>query len=401
MENGKFTFIGKSSELPADSSETIDLHGRLVLPGLLNPHHHLYSALATGLAPIGPTTNFKLILENLWWHLDKTLDAESIYYSAIHGLIQSVKYGVTTVFDHHASMNAVSGSLQLIEKAFREIGVKGLLCYEISDRMGENRLAEQIEENIDFWKNHRNDAHIHGMLGLHANFTLSEKTMTRLQKEKPADMPIHIHCGEDRADYQYCIDHGYAGPVDRLNEFGLLSGESLLAHCIHLSEKDYELIREIQPVVISNPESNANNNVGVMDVAKIQKYVLGTDGMTGNVLGTMRSHFLQRSGKIDNPPDIQFRYPAELVERFFPDAGTLAVGKRADLAITNYIPVTKITLDNLFYHLIFGVQGQPMYMTIADGIILYKDGIMQTINEPEVIKNVKNAVRKLHKNYYE
>ncbi|RKY58771.1 MAG: hypothetical protein DRP96_07990, partial [Candidatus Neomarinimicrobiota bacterium] len=130
MENGKFTFIGKSSELPVDSSETIDLHGRLVLPGLLNPHHHLYSALATGLAPIGATNNFTQILENLWWHLDKTLDEESVYYSAINGLIQSVRYGVTTVFDHHASMNAVKGSLAIIEKAFRGIGVKGLLCYE-------------------------------------------------------------------------------------------------------------------------------------------------------------------------------------------------------------------------------------------------------------------------------
>jgi len=401
IENGRIVKIGNGGELQNPDVDTIDLQGRLVLPGLLNPHHHLYSALATGLAPIGPTTNFKLILENLWWHLDKTLDAESIYYSAIHGLIQSVKYGVTTVFDHHASMNAVGGSLQLIEKAFREIGVKGLLCYEISDRMGESAVQAQVDENMEFWAAHRQDSHVQGLLGLHANFTLSEKTLANIQKQKPAELPIHIHCGEDRADYQYCIEHGYAGPVDRLNEFGLLSGESLLAHCIHLSEKDYELIHEIQPVVISNPESNANNNVGVMDVAKIQKYVLGTDGMTGNILGTMRSHFLQRNGKIDNPIDIQFRYPAGLVERFFPDAGTLTVGKRADLAITNYIPVTKITLDNLFYHLIFGVQGQPMYMTIADGIILYKDGIMQTINEPEVIKNVKNAVRKLHKNYYE
>ncbi|MBU1064839.1 amidohydrolase family protein, partial [bacterium] len=148
IENGRIVCIGKSDDLWQTDVETIDLQGRLVLPGLLNPHHHLYSALATGLAPIGPTTNFKLILENLWWHLDKTMDAESIYYSAIHGLIQSVKYGVTTIFDHHASMNAVGGSLELIEKAFREIGVKGLLCYEISDRMGEEQLQVQLDENI-------------------------------------------------------------------------------------------------------------------------------------------------------------------------------------------------------------------------------------------------------------
>jgi len=401
IENGKIARIGKSSGLKAPKTKTIDLQGRLVLPGLLNPHHHLYSALATGLAPIGPTTNFNLILENLWWHLDKTLNAESIYWSAIHGLIQSVKYGVTTIFDHHASMNAISGSLELIEKAFREVGVRGLLCYEISDRMGNNSVQTQLSENIEFWLKHRNDRQVQGMLGLHANFTLSESTLAKIQQQKSPEMPIHIHCGEDKADYQYCVDHGYAGPVDRLNEFGLLSKDSFLAHCIHMSEKDYELIREIQPVVISNPESNANNNVGAMDLAKIQKYILGTDGMTGNILGTMRSHFLQRNGKIDHPLDIQFRRPAELIERHFPNAGQLVEGKRADLAITNYIPVTDINLENLFYHLIFGVQGQAMYMTIADGVILYQDGKMQTIDEPEMIQNVQKAVRKLYKNYYE
>jgi len=401
IENGRITQIGKSEVVKKAGAETIDLQGRLVLPGLLNPHHHLYSALATGLAPIGPTTTFNLILENLWWHLDQTLDEESIYYSALHGLLQSVKYGVTTIFDHHASMKAVAGSLELIEKAFREVGVRGLLCYEISDRMGAKSLPTQLDENIEFWKSHRQDRQIQGMLGLHANFTLSEKTMALIQSRKPADMPIHIHCGEDRADYQYCVDRGYAGPVHRLQQFGLLSRDSFLAHCLHLSETDYALIREIKPVVISNPESNANNNVGQMDIAQIEKYILGTDGMTGNILGTLRSHFLQRNGQIAKALDIQFRYPAEITRRFFPETGALEAGQTADLAVTNYIPVTGIDLNNLFYHLIFGVQGQPMYMTIAAGNILYRNGEFQNIDEYDILNKVAQAAERLHKRYYE
>jgi len=401
VENGRIKQIGKTDELKSKNMEFFDLQGRLVLPGLLNPHHHLYSALATGLAPIGTTENFTQILENLWWRLDKSLDEESIYYSAIHGLLQSVKYGVTTIFDHHASMNAVSGSLTIIEKAFRKVGLKGLLCYEISDRMGEKAVPRQLDENIDFWSTHRQNPHVQGLLGLHANFTLSENTLTLIQKQKPADLPVHIHCGEDRADFQYCIEQGYAGPVDRLHEFGLLSKESLLAHCIHLSVTDYELIREIQPVVISNPESNANNSVGEMNIKKITKYVLGTDGMTGNIPGTMCSHFLQWHGNINRPLDILFKYPAEIVRRFFPDAGVLEVGKRADLAITDYIPVTSINLDNLFYHLIFGVQGQPMYMTIADGKILYQGGEFKNLAEYETLDRIKHAAGKLHRKYYE
>jgi len=401
IENGIIKQIGKTDELKSKNMEFIDLQGRLVLPGLLNPHQHLYSALATGISPRGVTNNFTQILKNLWWHLDQFLNDESIYYSAVHGLMLSVKYGVTTIFDHHASMNYISGSLQLIEKAFKEIGVKGLLCYEISDRMGEKAIPRQLDENITFWKDHIDDKYVHGLLGLHANFTLSNNTLSLIKSKKPTELPIHIHCGEDKADMQYCIDNGYEGPVHRLYEYGLLSPNSLLAHCIHLSPKDYDIIREIQPIIISNPESNANNNVGEMDLSKIDKYCLGTDGMTGNILGTMRSHFLRQNGEISQPIDILFQYPGNILKRFFPDSGVLEVGKRADLAITDYIPVTNIDLDNLFYHLIFGVEGQKMYMTISDGRILYKDGKIQTIDEEEIIAKVKQAAQKLYQKYYE
>jgi putative selenium metabolism protein SsnA len=389
---------------PSLSSDTtvkkIDLGGRLVLQGLLNPHHHLYSALATGLVPIGPTHNFQQILDNLWWHLDKTLDAESIYYSAMNGLMQSVRYGITTVIDHHASMNAVSGSLNIIKKAFSEVGIKGVLCYEISDRMGEASLQEQIEENISFAKANEDDKSIKGLLGMHANFTLSEKSMKKIAEQKPAALPIHIHCGEDKADFQFCKDLGYDGPVHRLVEFGLLSQDSLLAHCIHLSETDYRLLNEINPNVISNPESNANNHVGQMNMDKINKYVLGTDGMTGNILGTMRSHFLMRNGQIPDALKVLFQYPADMTKTYFKNTGTLNNGETADLAVTNYRPVTPISLDNLFYHLIFGVQGKEMSMTISEGKIIFSDNKIHSVDEEQMNKEIAQAVKKLHETYY-
>ena len=400
IKDQKIQRIGRTSELSKDKIKIIDLGGRLVLPGLLNPHHHLYSALATGLSPVGPTNNFIQILKNLWWHLDKTLDEESIYYSAMNGLMQSVRYGVTTIIDHHASMSSVSGSLNIIKKAFEGIGVKGLLCYEVSDRMGERSLQSQIDENINFWSGNRNSSNVHGLFGLHANFTLSEKTMRMIAKQKPAEIPIHIHCGEGIADYQFCLDHGYEGPVHRLKEFGLLSSDALLAHCIHLSETDHNLLNEIQPKIISNPESNANNNVGLMDMEKIPKYLLGTDGMTGNVLGTMRSHFLQRNGDIKSPLNILFQYPAEMMKQYFPGSGMLKAGEIADLAITNYHPVTPISLDNLFYHLMFGVQGKEMHMTISNGKIIFSDNKIHSVDEMQMNEEIKTAIKKLHEKYY-
>jgi cytosine/adenosine deaminase-related metal-dependent hydrolase len=401
IEDGLIRNITDNKELIKADIPRYDLGGRLVLPGLLNPHHHLYSALATGLAPKGPTDTFQQILENLWWHLDKKLDEETVYFSALNGLMQSVKYGVTTIFDHHASMSFVSGSLEIIENAFRQLGLKGLLCYEISDRMGLDAVQEQIDENLNFFQSHQTDASVKGLLGMHANFTLSKATMQKIAKSRPSNLPIHIHCGEALSDYQFCLEDGFAGPVHRLHEFGLLDQQSLLIHCIHLSESDYELLENIKPIVVSNPESNANNNVGLMNLEKIPDYLLGTDGMTGNILGTMRSHFLLRNGNISNPLLILFARPSRLIQRYFPNAGKLAESFRADLNVTNYIPVTPLNLDNLFYHLVFGVQGKESYMTIADGKILYHNGVMTTINEMELNLAIRQAALRLHRSFYE
>lgn len=400
IRNGKIISMGPIADYEDKQIRTIDLKGRLVLPGLINPHHHLYSALATGLAPIGPTNDFNQILENLWWHLDRTLDAESIYYSAMNGLIQSIRYGVTTVVDHHASMLAVNGSLNIIKEVFQKLGLKGLLCYEVSDRMGEDRLQEQIDENVNFWEENKNADDIQGLFGLHANFTLSEKTMRMIADQKPEALPIHIHCGEDKSDFDFCREQGYEGPVHRLNEFGLLDKGSLLAHCIHMSDKDYELLNEIKPNVISNPESNANNNVGTMNIERIGAYSLGTDGMTGNILGTLRSHFLLRNGNVNEPLNVLYQHASAITDPYFPGSGKIEPGAPADLAICNYAPVTPITLDNLFYHLVFGVQGKEMHMTISKGKIIFADNKIQNIDEQEANKEIARAVKKLHGNYY-
>lgn len=399
IRNGKILKIAKHSEIRDTKLKTIDLGGRLVLPGLLNPHHHLYSALATGLAPLGATDTFNRILEKLWWPLDRSLDEESIYYSALSGLMQSLRYGVTAVIDHHASMHAVSGSLGILAKAFRTMGMKGLLCYEVSDREGEAALDAQIEENLLFREKHKTDPDIRGLFGMHANFTLSEKSMRRIAEAKPQDMPLHIHCGEAAGDLAFCRELGYAGPVDRLRAFGLLSRHSLLAHCIHLSDRDYDILYEIQPVVISNPESNANNNVGMMNSGKIGRYVLGTDGMTGNILGTFRSHFLFRNAVLPNPADLLFAYPAEIMQHYFPAWGRIESGAAADLAVTNYRPVTPLNPDNLFFHLIFGVQGKEMFMTVANGKILFSDNTLHTVDETAINAEIKKTVKKLYERY--
>lgn len=410
VEDRKIKSIGKCGTLLPDLSETItkyDLGGRMVLPGLVNPHAHLYSSLSAGLSPKGSTKNFSEVLSNFWWPLDAALDEESVYYSAVSGIIDAVKHGVTCIFDHHASMNFVGGSLDIIERAFSLAGLKGVLCFETSDRKSISASREHLAENARFIEKHLNSSSIRGAIGLHANLTLSDSTLdaaAEILAGRLDNYPVHIHCGEDITDLNFCIDAGCQGPVDRLNRFKLLGGKSILAHCIHLSEYDRELLENYKPNIISNPESNANNRVGKLDRSRIPSYLIGTDGMSFDMVSSLRSQYLLGEGLSEDFGSLYdsfIKKPAQLIEDFFPGrCGRLEAGFDADIAVLDYIPETPVNEENIIGHLIFGARGGKAYMTIAGGNILYHDGRITFTFENSIKNQIRTAAEKLHRRYY-
>ena len=96
----------------AADTPVLDARGTTVIPGLVVAHTHLYSALARGMpGPPAPTPTFRAILENVWWRLDRALDAQSLASSAAVGAVEALRAGVTTLIDHHESPSAIDGSL--------------------------------------------------------------------------------------------------------------------------------------------------------------------------------------------------------------------------------------------------------------------------------------------------
>ena len=127
IKDGKILEVGKSDILKNKypNEEFIDAESNLIMPGFINTHHHIYSAFARGMKSSGKTPkDFQEILENLWWKVDKKLNHEDIKYSALTTYIDSIKNGVTTVFDHHAGPNSISGSLDVIEEAAKQVGIR-------------------------------------------------------------------------------------------------------------------------------------------------------------------------------------------------------------------------------------------------------------------------------------
>ena len=194
IEDGKIISRAKKI-LPQRNEEVVDLKGKFLLPGFVNAHTHLYSSLARGMnAPKKTPQNFFEILKYVWWKLDEALDDESIYYSAIIGAIDAVKCGTTTLIDHHASPNAIAHSLNIIKEALEEIGLRGVLCYEVTDRGGTKKRDDGLKENERFLLANKTNKQFRGLVGAHASFTLSNDSLRLLgEMATRNNTGVHIH----------------------------------------------------------------------------------------------------------------------------------------------------------------------------------------------------------------
>ncbi len=392
--------VGPADELRREypDADVLNAHGGLIMPGLVNVHHHFYSALARGLDAGAPMVNFAEVLDRLWWRLDRALDAETVRLSAELCAAECVRQGCTTVFDHHSSPSFIDGSLDTIAAAVERAGLSAVLCYEVTDRNGRDGAMAGIAENLRFLEARDNDARIRGVFGLHASFTLGDDTLREIARLRPANAGCHIHVAEDPVDGEETRRHFGTDPVTRLERYGLLDDRALLAHAIHLDEDAYATIARCQAAILNNPESNANNGVGRLDVAEIADrgclVGLGTDGMSSSILRALRFGFLgQRHARAD--PSAGFEAQprlldanVEIARRFFnePLLGELRVGAPADVIAVDAVPPTPLQAANLFGHLVYAAAEYPVRHTIARGRTLLEDH-RHTSVDPAAIAN--------------
>jgi putative selenium metabolism protein SsnA len=377
-------------------AEPVDCAGKIILPGFICAHHHFYSTMARGMAiPGEPASNFVEILERLWWKVDKSIEGEDITLSAQIPLIECIRNGTTTIIDHHASPSMRDGSLDLIESAVREAGLRASLCYEVSDR---NQTGGGIRENERFIKKvGMGDGQIAAMMGLHASFTCSDETVeTCVGIAKDAGVGCHIHVAEDLADRQDSLEKYGVPTVERLHQLNVTGEKSIFVHCVHVDESEMDIVKATNTVIVHNPESNMNNAVGVTKVLKMmQKGILvglGTDGMNSDMLAQMRCAYLLH--RLDNRdprvaflemPQLLLQNNADIVERQFGiRVGELAEGHPADIAILDYQPPTPLNENNFLGHLIFGLVDATVDTTICRGQILMKNKQILSLDEERI-----------------
>ena len=420
IENGavvikkeKIIAVGKAEEILKNYSddEIIDVENKVIMPGIINAHHHIYSAFARGMASSGKAPkDFMEILEGLWWKIDKKLTLEDLKYSAYTTYIDCIKNGVTTVFDHNASPYAVKNSLFTIANAAQKLGIRTCLCYEVSDRDGEEILKDGIDENINFIKEYNNNSQnmIKGMFGLHAAFTLSNESLAMCrEKMEGINAGYHVHVAEGKADLEDSLAKYGKRVVERLNEFGILGKKTLAVHCIHIDENELNILKDTDTYVVHNPESNMGNAVGCQPFLKLfEKGIttgLGTDGYTSDMFESMKVANIIHKHVNQNPsvawgevPEAMFENNRKIAEEYFEgELGILKDGALADVIVVDYNPLTPLTANNINSHILFGMMGRSVVTTIINGKTVMHDRKLVGINEKEIFEQSRAAAQKL------
>jgi putative selenium metabolism protein SsnA len=404
IENGSILVEGNHiidvGQFPADKykvDHSIDARGSLVMPGLINAHHHLYSTFARGFTPPGPpATNFEETLKNLWWKLDKALDEEDVYYSALLAIMHAARAGCTTIIDHHASPSCVEGSLDQVERAFRDVGLSGCLSYEVSDR---NRPGEGIEENARFIRKCQDshDDQMTALFGLHALLTLGTRTLDRCAEVAHAlDTGFHVHAAEDEIDVRTTMEKYGRGVMDRFLDFGIAGSKTIFVHGVNFASRELDLLRSTNSMLVNNPESNMNNGLGVAPILDMLKHRVlvgvGTDGMSSHMISQARAMYLHQRTYHRDPTvafgeacEILLHNNREICNRLFREPrGMLATGQLADIIIPDYVPFTPLTAETFFGHLLFGLSFTRVRTTISRGEIIVDDGRLPHLDEDEI-----------------
>jgi len=396
---------------PTPAVEVLDAGGRLLMPALINCHTHLYSTLARGIALPGPAPkNFPEILRKLWWRLDRALEPDDVYVSALVGLIDCAKNGVGTLVDHHSSPNACAGSLDQIERAFREVGLRGVLCYETSDRDGPAKAQAALDENVRFIERTRRagDGLIAASFGLHASFTLSDRTLRRaVEAEESLGAGFHIHVAEDRSDLEHARRRFKKTVVARLRDLGVMTDRTLAAHCIHVTAGDIAALAKLGSAVAHNPQSNANNAVGVAKLLELMAagvlVGLGSDGYSPRMWDEFKTAFhLQKLRTGDPRVGYAEAWAAALLNNrtiarklWGLELGRIEAGARADLILVDYYPPTPLHAGNLFGHLLFGIANAPVDTLIVDGRVVVRDKRCVTVDEAAVAERATRKAKAL------
>lgn len=381
-------------EITGDFDRTINAEGKAVMPGLVNCHTH---AAMTMFRSYADDMELMKWLEELIWPREAHLAAEDVYWGTMVAVAEMIRSGTTCFADMYFFMEETARAVE--ESGMRAVLSRGLIGF--TDRNGAS-LRESRELFVN-WDG-QCDGRITCMLGPHAPYTCDPEYMEKiLLLAEDLDAGLHIHIAETENEIGQIREKYGKTPVEYFLDMGALDRKVLAAHCVHVTEKDMDILREKKVSVSHNPSSNMKLASGIAPVDEMLKkgitVGIGTDGTSSNNnlnmfeeihLATM----LQKVGRMDATVlpaaevlKMATSYGAKALG--LDETGVLEEGKKADIILVDTDSMHFYPRHNLVSNLAYSAQGSDVDTVMVNGKVLFENGKFTEIDEEKIKFNVE------------
>jgi putative selenium metabolism protein SsnA len=412
VEDGRIVSVKRGkAKTRSKPEEVIDARGKIVMPGLVCSHTHLYGMLLRG-APlkIEPPTDFSQILQRVWWPMDEAMTKEDAYASALISCLEFIKTGTTMFADTFSGPNAVTGVLDRIAAAVGQSGMRGIIAFEATERHTHAEGAKGTKENERFIRKVKKERmhRVRGMFSIHASFTVSDELIHYVRElASRYKVPITIHTSEGLVDVYHSLERFGKRTIERLNDEGLLAQDVVLAHCVQVNDDELAILKKTGAKVAHNPMSNMLNAAGVAPVVKMLlmgiPVGLGNDGYIFDGFENLRAAFLLHKVALRDPRVIS---PIQALEMatirgaelygLGNELGSIESGKLADIIIIDpAIAPTPVRSESVVGHIVNTIDGDDVETVVVGGKIVMRERKMQTLDEADAVKAARKSAEKL------
>lgn len=398
IEDGKIAFIGNTD---VEVDKVIDATDKIVMPGLINAHTHVPMSIFRGYSDELTLNDW---LRKKMWPIEDKMTADDAYWASMLSGIEMIKSGTTTFNDMYFFEDEIA-------KMAEQLGMRAILSRCI---IGEGEdMIKKAEEAETLYNNYHNkcEGRIKVCVGLHAPNTCPPETIRKgIELADKLGTPIHIHYLETKDEINYINNTYLSSVTEYLKKLGLFNYHVMLAHGVHISDADIDVLKEISGGVVHNPVSNMKLGSGFANTAKLLKneinVALGTDGQgstnTLDMFLEIKLAAYMQKGMYNSATAITAEDVLKMatikgaeVLGIDSEVGSLEVGKRADIIIINTNKPHLCPIHNIYSTLAYSVSGDDVETSIIDGNIVMENRVIQNVDEAEILTECNRVTRRL------
>lgn len=408
INGNRIVAVGKSSDIEQKYSgeRIIDVSGKIVMPGIIVSHSHTHGQACMGMPPGEGIETFYDELAKWWWpFLEDQLKKEDVYALSRYSITEMAKNGVTTVDDVMEAPKDLPGILDAEGNAFLEVGMRGVLAFEATERISKENAKLGIQENVNFIKkwNNKPDALLRGVMCVHTVFSCSPEMLKEVKElADKYNAWINLHVEESQFEVDYSLKHYGKRSFEHLKDIGFLGPNVLAAQCVYTSDEEIKILKEYDVKVSHNLQTNMVIGVGVAPITKMLDagvvVSLGNDGFYLDMFETIRTVYITHKGVLKNAGVLPSKKVLEMATidgaksiGLDKDIGSLEVNKKADIITIDLKAPVPINDDNIYDLIVSYGAGKNVTHTIVDGKVIVENQRVLTVDEEKVKKEAYDA----------